>query len=111
LHFNPEVQRIVDGVTCLDSRPQSFKRIQLSDYESIQKLLEVKDDRILYVKLADRLHNMRTIGEHRSLTEQKKIAEETLQFFVPMARGLGLKPMAEELKERCFAVLNGKPGT
>jgi (p)ppGpp synthase/HD superfamily hydrolase len=106
LHFNPEVQRIVGGVTCLDSRSRSFKRIQLSDCESIQKLLEVKDDRILYVKLADRLHNMRTIGEHPSLAKQKKIAEETLQFFVSMARGLGLKPMTEELKERCFAVLD-----
>jgi HD domain len=105
LHFNPEVQRIVDGVTGLDSRSQSFKRIQLSAHESIQKLLEVRDKRILYVKLADRLHNMRTIEGHPSLDKQKKIAEETLQFFVPMARSLGLKPMAEELNKRCFEVL------
>jgi (p)ppGpp synthase/HD superfamily hydrolase len=108
LSFNPVVKTIVDGVTHLDSSLQHFKRIQLSSYENIQQLLEVKDDRILYVKLADRLHNMRTIAGHPSLDKQKKIAEETLQFFVPMAKGLGLMPIAEELKERCLVVLNRK---
>ena len=108
LSFNPVVKTIVDGVTHLDSSLQHFKRIQLSSYENIQQLLEVKDDRILYVKLADRLHNMRTIAGHPSLEKQKKIAEETLQFFAPMAKGLGLMPIAEELKKRCLVVLNLK---
>ena len=72
----------------------------MSAHEIKRKLLEVEDARMLYVKLADRLHNMRTIEGHPSLTKQKKIAEETLQFFVPMARGLGLVPIAEELKKR-----------
>jgi (p)ppGpp synthase/HD superfamily hydrolase len=106
LSFNTVVKNIVDGVTHLDSNLKNFKRIQLSAHENIQQLLEVKDERVLYVKLADRLHNMRTIGGHSSLAKQKKIAEETLQFFVPMARSLGLAPMAKELKERCFEVLN-----
>jgi hypothetical protein len=106
LRFNPTVQRIVDGGTRLDSRLRSFKRIQLSPYENIRKLLEVKDERVLYVKLADRLHNMRTIQGHPSLAKQKKIAEETLQFFVSMAKNLGLTQMEEELKERSFGVLN-----
>ena len=70
----------------------------------IRKLLEVRDERILYVKLADRLHNMRTIEGHSSLAKQKKIAEETLQFFVPMAKSLGLMPIAEELMERCIKI-------
>ena len=108
LSFNPVVKTIVDGVTHLDSSLQHFKRIQLSPHENIQQLLEVKDDRILYVKLADRLHNMRTIAGHPSFDKQKKIAEETLQFFVPMAKGLGLMPIAEELKKRCLGVLNRK---
>jgi len=51
---------------------------------------------------------MRTIEGHPSLAKQKKIAEETLQFFVPMARSLDLKPIAEELQERSFALLNRK---
>lgn len=73
-----------------------------------QQLLEVKDERILYVKLADRLHNMRMIKGHTSLVKQKKIAEETLQFFVPMAKSLGLTPIAEELNKQCLVVLNKK---
>jgi (p)ppGpp synthase/HD superfamily hydrolase len=105
LRFNPVVKRIVEGVTSVDSRLSSFKKIQLSAHETILKLLEAKDERVLYVKLADRLHHMRTIEGHPSLAKQKKIAEETLQFFVPMAWSLGLKPIAEELQERCFAVL------
>ena len=92
----------MDGVTHLNN---DRRRIQLSARENIQQLLEVKDERIFYVKLADRLHNMRTIEWH-SLDKQKRIAEETLQFFVPMAQRLDLTPMAEELKERSCAVLN-----
>jgi (p)ppGpp synthase/HD superfamily hydrolase len=108
LRLNPEVQCIVDGGARLDSRPRSFKRIQLSAHEHIRKLLEVKDNRVLYVKLADRLHHIRTIEGHQALAKQKGIAEETLQFFVPMARSLGLKSIAEELKEQCVEVLNRK---
>ncbi|MFM2428618.1 MAG: hypothetical protein RL012_502 [Bacteroidota bacterium] len=108
LIFNPVVTTIVDGVTHLDSNLKNFKRIQLSAHENIQQLLEVKDERILYVKLADRLHNMRTIEGHSSLANQQRIAKETLQFFVPMAKSIGLVPIAEELKRRSFAVLNVK---
>jgi len=57
-------------------------------------------------KLADRLHNMRTIKGHKQVSKQKRIAEETLQFFVPVAKSIGLKPIAEELQERSFAVLD-----
>jgi len=108
LYFNPVVQRIIDGAACVDSRLNSFKKIQLSAHEIMLKLLDIKDERVLYVKLADRLHNMRTIEGHPSLDKQKKIAEETLRFFVPMAKSLGLMPIAEELKKRCFEVLNVK---
>jgi hypothetical protein len=108
LRFNPVVKRIVEGVSSVDSRLGSFKKIQLSAHENIQKLLGVGDNRVLYVKLADRLHNMRTIEGHSSLAKQKKIAEETLQFFVPMAKSLGLMPIAEELKRRCLEVPNKK---
>ena len=106
LRFNPVVQRIVDGVARVDSCLQSFKRIQLSTYEIIRKLLEVRDERVLYVKLADRLHNMRTIEGHSSLAKQKKIAEETLQFFVPTARHLKLHPIEKELQQLASQVLN-----
>ena len=108
LCFNPVVQRIIDGAACVDSRLSSFKKIQLSAHEIMLKLLDVKDDRVLYVKLADRLHHMRTSEGHASLAKQKNIAEETLRFFVPMAKSLGLMPIAEELKKRCFEVFQNK---
>ena len=109
LQFNPAVQRIVEGVTCLDSRLKSYKKLQLSQDESIRKLLESKDERVLYVKIADRLHGMRTMAGHLAPEEQKAIAKETLLVFVTLAEKLGLTGTAEELKERCSSVLSGRP--
>ena len=86
----------------------SSKKIQLSNFETIRKLLEIQDDRVFYIKLASQLHNMRMIQGHLSLAKQKSIAEETLQFFVPMAERLGLSKVAEELKKHCFAVFQRK---
>ena len=103
--FNETVQRLVDGVTHLESNIKTHKRIQLSTHENVLQLLEVKDERIIYVKLADRLHNMRTIEGHSSLAKQKKIAEETLHFFVPIARHVGLHAISEELQQLSSKVL------
>lgn len=69
------------------------------------KLSDVNDDRVLYVKLADRLHNMRTIEGHTSVDQQKKIASETLQFFVPMTRHLKLHPIEKELQQLASQVM------
>jgi (p)ppGpp synthase/HD superfamily hydrolase len=63
----------------------------------------------MHVKLADRVHNMRTI-EGKSATSQVRIAKETLQFFVPQAQRLGLHQVAKELQERSMQVL-GKTTT
>ena len=104
--FNKEVAQIVDGVTHLASNKATFYKVQLSSQENIRQLLEVEDPRVLYVKVADRLHNMRTIEGHRSLAKRQGIAEETMLFFVPLASQLGLKEAAEELKERCFEVFS-----
>ena len=105
--FNKEVARIVDGVTHLDSNKETFYKLQLSAHENIRKLLEIADKRALYVKLADRMHNMRTI-QAKPYENQRRTAEETLLFFVPLAEKLGFIGAADELKEICFAVLNGK---
>ncbi|OJW73667.1 MAG: hypothetical protein BGO68_05430 [Candidatus Amoebophilus sp. 36-38] len=106
LMFNTRIQRIVDGVTHLYSNFNTLHKIKLAAHENIKKLLEVEDKGVLYVKLADRLHNMRTIQYHSSLAKQKQIAEETLQFFVPIAQYLNLKQAMEELKKRSLEVLN-----
>ena len=104
--FNETVQCLVDGVTHLESDMATHKRIQLSTHENILQLLGVKDERILYIKLADRLHNMRTIKGHPSLAKQKKIAEETLHFFVPIARHIKLHAISEELQQLSSEVLS-----
>ncbi|MCU0318258.1 MAG: HD domain-containing protein [Amoebophilaceae bacterium] len=104
--FNESVQHIVDGVTHLESNVKTQKRVSLSAHENIQKLLDVNDNRVLYVKLADRLHNMRTIEGHTSVDKQKKIASETLQFFVPIARYLRLHPLEKELKQLASQVMH-----
>lgn len=106
LMFNTRIQRIVDGVTHLHSNFNTLYKIKLAAHENIKKLLDVEDKGVLYVKLADRLHNMRTIQYHSSLAKQKQIAEETLLFFVPIAQYLSLNQAMEELKKRSLEVLN-----
>ena len=92
-------------VTHLQSLAGSIYKIKLSQEENLRMLERIGNTRALYVKVADRMHNMRTIDVHSSLAKQKQIAEETRQFYVPLAERLGLKGVAEELKELCFKVL------
>ncbi len=109
MYFNPIVQRIVDGVVRVDSRLQSIKKLQLSPLENRQKLLEARDERIWHLALAIRLYDIRKIKEDASVEKQREVAQETLDFLVPLATKLGLKHMAEELKKRCMAVLQEAP--
>jgi (p)ppGpp synthase/HD superfamily hydrolase len=104
--FGKEVVGIVDGVTHFESVQESFYKVQLAPHENIMMLLGVEDKRVLYVKIADRMHNMRTIEGHSSYTKRRQIAEETLQFFVPLAQKLGLEEAATELQERSITVIN-----
>ena len=105
--FGEETAGIVSKVTHLESMQDSFYKIKLSSEENILMLLETGDDRAMYVKLADRVHNMRTI-ESKSTTSQVRIAKETLQFFVPQAQRLGLHLVGQELKERCMKILGNE---
>jgi Na+/proline symporter len=104
LLFNEEVRTIVQGVTHMESNRATNYKLLLSRPENIHRLLGSEDKRVLYVKLADRMHNLRTIGA-KSHESQRRTAEETLLFFVPLARYLGLSEAAEELKNRSFGVL------
>jgi len=103
--FGKDTADIVDKVTHLESTQDSFYKIKLSAEENILMLLESGDDRAMYVKLADRVHNLRTI-QGKSLASQVRIAKETLQFFVPQAQRLGLHQVVQELKEGCIEILN-----
>jgi hypothetical protein len=104
--FGEQVAFLVEKLTNLEDR---LRRLALGDHENIERLTDYGDKRILYIKLADRMHNMRTIVGHSSIAKQKRIAEETLYFFAPMAAHIGLAGVAEKLKKLSLAVL-GKRG-
>ena len=103
--FGSETAEVVDVLTHLQSLDDSPYKVKLSAEENLQMLESIGNTRGLYVRLADRMHNMRTIAEHRTLAKQQQIATETMQFFVPLAERLGLLKAAEELKERSTAVI------
>ncbi len=103
--FGIKTARIVDTVTHLESHAASYYKIRLSSEENMIMLSEAEDSRALYVKLADRLHNMRTISG-KSPTSQVRTAKETLKFFVPQAQKLGLTALAEELRTRSWEVID-----
>jgi Na+/proline symporter len=103
--FGPKVAAIVNKVTHLDGQ---FQRITMNEYEDIRQLLAEQDMRVLQVKLADRLHNMRTIEGHTAVAKRKQIASNTLQFFVPIARYLGLKQIEEELQDIITTVMQAE---
>ena len=106
--FGRETADVVDVVTHLQSYRGSFYKVKLSANENLQMLVETENKEALYVKVADRMHNVRTIEGHDSLAKQQRIASETLEFFVPLSKGLGLSKAAEEFEERCKAVLRKK---
>lgn len=106
--FNPTVAKLVNGVTKFE---QGRKKLNLSQYENIQKLIEQEDVRVLMIKIADRIHNMRTITYHSSYEKQKKIAEQTLLFYIPIAKQLRLSQAVVELQNLVFEVLNKQHGT
>ena len=99
--FGPEVLHIVSGVTKLSSLPFGSSRERQA--ENIRRMiLAMADDiRVILIKLADRLHNMRTLQYH-SPNKRKKIARETLDIYAPIAARLGIYWMKYELEESSF---------
>ncbi len=99
--FGPEVMHIVSGVSKLSSL--SFGSSRARQAESIRKMfLAMADDiRVILIKLADRLHNMRTLQFH-SPEKRKEIARETLDIYAPIAARLGIYWIKNELEETSF---------
>jgi hypothetical protein len=93
--FGDRVAFLVGKATNLED---DLRRVSLQEHENLYRLINYEDERAALVKLADRLHNMRTIQGHTSLAKQKRIAQETLTFFVPLSRQLKLESMSQELE-------------
>ncbi len=102
--FGPEVAHIVSGVTKLSVL--TFDSSQARQAESIRKmLLAMADDiRVILIKLADRLHNMRTLQYHKP-DRQRAIAQETLDIYAPIAARLGIYWIKKELEDSSFRYL------
>jgi guanosine-3',5'-bis(diphosphate) 3'-pyrophosphohydrolase len=104
--FGKEIADLVDGVTKLSKLENQGKEITLG--ENFRKLIlaTAKDIRVLLVKLADRLHNMRTISSIASDEKRMRIAKETMEIYSPLAERLGMHSIRDELEDLAFNVLN-----
>ncbi|TFL11225.1 bifunctional (p)ppGpp synthetase/guanosine-3',5'-bis(diphosphate) 3'-pyrophosphohydrolase [Pusillimonas caeni] len=103
--FGPEVAEIVDGLSKLDRLEFATKAEQQA--ESFRKMLlaMARDVRVILIKLADRLHNMRTLGA-MAPEKRRRIARETLDIYSPIAHRLGLNSLFRELQDLCFQAIH-----
>jgi GTP pyrophosphokinase len=106
--FGDEVTRIVDGLTKLERI--EFKSREQEQAENVRKMIVAMagDIRVLLIKLADRLHNMRTIGA-LAADKQRRVATETLEIYAPLANRLGVQELKWELEDLSFKTLHPGP--
>ena len=103
--FGVEVAKLVDGVTKLSKIEMQSDRIRQAENFRKLFLATSNDIRVLLVKLADRTHNMRTIGGIKNVEKRQKIAQETLEIFAPLSERVGLISLKNEMEDLSFAVV------
>ena len=104
--FGDDIARLVDGVTKLSRLEVQSESTK--EAENLRKLVLAmsSDIRVLLVKLADRLHNMRTLHHIKDPARRKRIARETMDLYAPLASRIGMEPVKRELEELAFGELN-----
>lgn len=104
--FGKEVASLVDGVTKLSQI--EFQSDKAKQAENFRKLLLAmsSDIRVLLIKLADRLHNMRTLHFVKSEEKRLRVAQETMEIYAPLAERIGMHTIKDELQDLAFAQLH-----
>jgi GTP pyrophosphokinase len=104
--FGEEIAGLVDGVTKLSQLEVFSERTKQAENFRKLMLAITSDIRVLLVKLADRLHNMRTLGYIDKPDKRRRIAQETVDIYAPLAGRIGMQNMREELEDLAFAELD-----
>ena len=106
--FGDEVADLVDGVTKISALENNAS--SNSKAENFRKLILAtsKDIRVLLVKIADRLHNMRTIKAISKEEKRKRISQETMEIYAPLADRMGMHRIRDELEDLSFEILNNE---
>ena len=104
--FGEEIANLVDGVTKLSQLEVFSERTKQAENFRKLMLAITSDIRVLLVKLADRLHNMRTLGYIDKPDKRRRIAQETVDIYAPLAGRIGMQNMREELEDLAFAELD-----